>query len=219
METVEPSAKRVRTTARESLEPGSGGGASSSSAEKLTEVRCGTVLADAPIAFAVAQLAPTQRAAHTLCSAQLGDEEVGGEEMPQLSEEVLAEEARIQAENEKQADKAASKDLDSLKGLTKDDKVARLNKLLEKSVAYSEFLANKIKKEGEGVVEVQDGDVSGPGLKQSKLIQGNMRPYQLVGVHWLVGLYENGLNGILGDEMGERSGSRSRRPLCSPVSC
>ena len=23
-----------------------------------------------------------------------------------------------------------------------------------------------------------------------------------VGVHWLVGLYENGLNGILGDEMG-----------------
>ena len=22
------------------------------------------------------------------------------------------------------------------------------------------------------------------------------------GVHWLVGLYENGLNGILGDEMG-----------------
>ena len=29
-----------------------------------------------------------------------------------------------------------------------------------------------------------------------------MRPYQLIGVHWLVGLYENGLNGILGDEMG-----------------
>ncbi len=23
-----------------------------------------------------------------------------------------------------------------------------------------------------------------------------------MGVHWLVGLYENGLNGILGDEMG-----------------
>jgi ATP-dependent DNA helicase len=31
---------------------------------------------------------------------------------------------------------------------------------------------------------------------------GEMRDYQLVGVHWLTGLYENGLNGILGDEMG-----------------
>jgi SNF2 family DNA or RNA helicase len=81
--------------------------------------------------------------------------------------------------------------------------VERLDSLLQKSVAYSEFLANKIKKEGdEGTVAVNDGAVLGTGLSQPKLIQGTMRPYQLVGVHWLVGLYENGLNGILGDEMG-----------------
>lgn len=81
--------------------------------------------------------------------------------------------------------------------------VQRLESLLSKSVAYSEFLANKIKKEGEeGTVAVADGSVKGTGLRQPKLIKGEMRPYQLVGVHWLVGLYENGLNGILGDEMG-----------------
>jgi len=80
--------------------------------------------------------------------------------------------------------------------------VDRLNTLLKKSVAYSEFLANKIKKEGEGADAVKDGSVTGPALPQPKLVQGNMRPYQRVGVHWLVGLYENGLNGILGDEMG-----------------
>jgi ATP-dependent DNA helicase len=65
--------------------------------------------------------------------------------------------------------------------LSQDGKVARLNELLKKSIAYSEFLANKIKKEGEeGVVDVQDGSVSGPGLRQPTLIQGKMRPYQLV---------------------------------------
>ena len=81
--------------------------------------------------------------------------------------------------------------------------VKKLNDLLSKSVAYSEFLANKIKKEGEeGTVAVADGSVKGTGLRQPKLVKGQMRPYQLVGVHWLVGLYENGLNGILGDEMG-----------------
>ena len=132
---------------------------------------------------------------------QLG-EDVGGIEVPEISEDMLAEERRLEAESAKKAETEQAKDLDSLKGLSKDDKVARLNKLLEKSIAYSEFLANKIKKGGDGVVDVQDGSVAGPGLKQPRLVQGSMRPYQLVGVHWLVGLYENGLNGILGDEMG-----------------
>ena len=88
---------------------------------------------------------------------------------------------RLQEESEREASKAAKKDMENLKGLSKKDKVQRLNDLLAKSIAYSEFLANKIKKEGEdGVVEVQDGAVSGPGLSQPKLVKGNMRPYQLV---------------------------------------
>lgn len=34
------------------------------------------------------------------------------------------------------------------------------------------------------------------------LIKGDLRPYQLKGVKWLVSLYNNGLNGILADQMG-----------------
>jgi hypothetical protein len=50
-----------------------------------------------------------------------------------------------------QAEKEKAKELDSLKGLSAKDKVARLNKLLEKSIAYKDFLENKIKKESEGI--------------------------------------------------------------------
>ena len=34
------------------------------------------------------------------------------------------------------------------------------------------------------------------------LIKGDLRPYQLKGIQWLVSLYTNGLNGILADQMG-----------------
>lgn len=33
-------------------------------------------------------------------------------------------------------------------------------------------------------------------------ITGVMRDYQLKGLNWLISLYENNINGILGDEMG-----------------
>jgi len=125
------------------------------------------------------------------------------EELPQLDKAILEEEAKLAKESERENEKAQQKDLGTLKHLSKGDKVARLESLLAKSIAYSEFLANKIKKEGEdGAVSVKDGSIAGVGLSQPKLVEGEMRPYQLIGVHWLVGLYENGLNGILGDEMG-----------------
>ena len=135
-----------------------------------------------------------------ICASQV-DTDLGAEEI-HLDKDILEEEAKLAKESELQDKTGKAKDFDSLKGLSRTDKVERLERLLEKSIAYSEFLANKIKKEGDGVVEVQDGSVAGPGLRQPSLVSGNMRPYQLVGVHWLVGLYENGLNGILGDEMG-----------------
>ena len=34
------------------------------------------------------------------------------------------------------------------------------------------------------------------------LIEGDLRQYQLKGVKWLISLYQNGLNGILADQMG-----------------
>ncbi|KAG8954556.1 hypothetical protein FRC03_011430 [Tulasnella sp. 419] len=43
-----------------------------------------------------------------------------------------------------------------------------------------------------------------PVMAQPALITGaTLRDYQLIGVHWLASLYENGLNGILADEMGK----------------
>jgi ATP-dependent helicase STH1/SNF2 len=33
---------------------------------------------------------------------------------------------------------------------------------------------------------------------------GELKDYQLVGLQWLVSLYNNGLNGILADEMGRK---------------
>lgn len=34
------------------------------------------------------------------------------------------------------------------------------------------------------------------------MIQGELRDYQLAGVSWLISLFQNGLNGILADQMG-----------------
>ena len=34
------------------------------------------------------------------------------------------------------------------------------------------------------------------------LLRGNLREYQMVGLDWLVTLYQKNLNGILADEMG-----------------
>lgn len=34
------------------------------------------------------------------------------------------------------------------------------------------------------------------------LIKGELRAYQLKGIKWIVSLYQNGLNGILADQMG-----------------
>jgi ATP-dependent DNA helicase len=119
-----------------------------------------------------------------------------------LSKSAILEENRLAQENAAYEKKLKAKELKAVSKYSKQEKVERLDTLLKKSIAYSEFLANKIKKAGEGANACKDGSVTGPALPQPTMIRHSMRPYQLVGVHWLVGLYENGLNGILGDEMG-----------------
>lgn len=42
------------------------------------------------------------------------------------------------------------------------------------------------------------------------LIQGELRDYQLKGVKWMISLWSNGINGILGDQMG--LGKTVRKP-------
>ena len=51
--------------------------------------------------------------------------------------------------------------------------------------------------------EVTDGEMGGHRLSmQPSVIKGGqMREYQLQGLNWLIHLYDNGINGILADEM------------------
>ncbi|KAL6971336.1 hypothetical protein U1Q18_031014 [Sarracenia purpurea var. burkii] len=67
--------------------------------------------------------------------------------------------------------------------------------------------ASKVTEEEEDeecLKEEEDG-LSGTGntrlVAQPSCIQGKMRDYQLAGLNWLIRLYENGINGILADEM------------------
>ena len=44
---------------------------------------------------------------------------------------------------------------------------------------------------------------------------GEMRDYQIRGLNWMISLYENGINGILADEMVSHTPSICAVPLCS----
>ncbi len=49
------------------------------------------------------------------------------------------------------------------------------------------------------------------------LIEGELRQYQLKGVKWLISLYQNGLNGILADQMGLGKTVRAAASLPAPT--
>lgn len=53
-------------------------------------------------------------------------------------------------------------------------------------------------------------------LKQPKMLTCELKEYQLKGLNWLANLYEQGINGILADEM-VRSFCSSKRALHSPL--
>ena len=38
-------------------------------------------------------------------------------------------------------------------------------------------------------------------IEQPRMVQATLKEYQLKGLTWLAGLYEQGINGILADEM------------------
>ena len=88
---------------------------------------------------------------------------------------------RFQKQIEEEEKKRVAADRKQLKQTSKKDKVERLEGLLNKSIAYSEFLADRIKKEGEGAIAVNDGSVKGPGLPQprARLHQPRARLHQL----------------------------------------
>lgn len=111
-----------------------------------------------------------------------------------------------------------------------EEKLERLNTLIQRSQVYSKIIAENILQEGLGkkAQEAKNGEpsrkkrkkdikaegkdivsmLSAPSAdimkqKQPKLLSGvKLKDYQLDGMEWLITLYENGLNGILADEMG-----------------
>lgn len=108
----------------------------------------------------------------------------------------------------------------------------QLDQLLDQTNLYSKFLSEQMESlaqgdegEGDGAGAGADEDDVGKrkgkgtagGGKKAKtedskktpterelplVTGGELRSYQLKGVRWLVSLYQNGLNGILADQMG-----------------
>ncbi|CAJ1930102.1 unnamed protein product [Sphenostylis stenocarpa] len=61
-------------------------------------------------------------------------------------------------------------------------------------------------KEGDGIVDMKMTEEERVKKEQDELMPlltgGHLKPYQLKGVKWLISLWQNGLNGILADQMG-----------------
>ena len=53
-----------------------------------------------------------------------------------------------------------------------------------------------------GSFDVSELEADALKIQTPKLFQGKLREYQLRGLRWLVNVYNNGINGILADEMG-----------------
>ena len=53
-----------------------------------------------------------------------------------------------------------------------------------------------------GTFELSEIEADAMSIEAPLLFRGKLRVYQLKGLRWLVNLYNNGINGILADEMG-----------------
>lgn len=144
-------------------------------------------------------------------------------------EAALAEEERLRAEREaEEAAKAAA--IDPAEAILEDKKFEQLERLLNQSEMYTKFLSEQMsaaeeratkasqdaaeEAAGKGGKRKSAGAVAAPKKKHrgdapaeitNELcpgFTGSLRDYQLKGVKWLISLYQNGLNGILADQMG-----------------
>ncbi|GHP10928.1 class II histone deacetylase complex subunits 2 and 3 [Pycnococcus provasolii] len=102
------------------------------------------------------------------------------------------------------------------------DRFHQLNVLLDQTSLYSMFLSEQMETLDQQTANDDAGaeppskrkkangaDAEKPGTSNGKTAEllplmtgGEMRDYQLKGVKWMISLYQNGLNGILADQMG-----------------
>ena len=101
-----------------------------------------------------------------------------------------------------------------------DKKFKQLDALLDQTTIYSQFLSEQMDDldEEEARERAAREEEAAAGKKRKKMTEeeeleltrkmlplmegGSMRDYQLKGVKWMISLYQNGLNGILADQMG-----------------
>ena len=92
-------------------------------------------------------------------------------------------------------------------------KYSHLNMLLDQTTIYSKFLSEQMTgldeedgKPAKKKAKTEGKGANGAALSETKKLlpsmEVEMRDYQLKGVRWLIALYQNGLNGILADQMG-----------------
>ena len=120
-----------------------------------------------------------------------------------VTKEALEEEARLAAEREAAGDEGGTTEH------LKRGQFDKLTDLLDRSQMYTEFL-------GERMTEIEEADKKKGKAKamseaaiakeQKRLMPtltgGKLREYQLKGVKWMIALWQNGMNGILADQMG-----------------
>jgi len=103
--------------------------------------------------------------------------------------------ASIIAANEEAAqalddsERAPSRTSSASQQLTKEKALGKLEELLSKATAYTTFL--------EGQIESVRGEKRARFSQPKSMTGGVMKDYQLDGLQWLIGLWDNGLNGAL----------------------
>jgi len=163
-------------------------------------------------------------------SAETSYDDLTGAAMTGLDAHAIEAEAELVKERTGQQKKEEGEE-DEEKGREEkldDKKFKQLDALLDQTTIYSQFLSEQM----DTLDEEEGGDGSGKspegkggkgsnkgGAKKRKRMTeaqeleatkallplmegGSMRDYQLKGVKWMISLYQNGLNGILADQMG-----------------
>lgn len=141
-------------------------------------------------------------------------------------EAALAEEERLRKEREAAA--AANDPPPQADAVLEDKKFDQLEKLLNQSQLYTQFLSEQMTAvETKTATQDEDGNSPSTGSKRKSTegrvsaakkhrgdappeitkdlcpgFEGSLREYQLKGVKWMISLYQNGLNGILADQVG-----------------
>jgi len=76
------------------------------------------------------------------------------------------------------------------------------NAIAEAQKKAREFNKDETKLDEDGEMNFQHPELTEFEVAQPKLLNCQLKEYQLKGLNWLVNLYEQGINGILADEMG-----------------